>query len=91
MLEYCGSFWDNDNQEHIQNLENIQLDAARILTGAIKVCSTQKLYNDTCLMTLKNRRDNHKLYQLYKMINNLTPSYYNNLYLKEFKNERDIL
>ena len=71
MLEYCDIIWDSD----IQNVENIQLDAARILTGGTKLCSTQKLYNDTCLKTLKNRRDKNKLCQLYKMINNLTPSY----------------
>ena len=43
--------------------------------GGTKLCSTQKLYNDTCLKILKNRRDKHKLCQLYKMINNLTPPY----------------
>ena len=75
VLEYCDIIWDSDTQEHIQNVENIQLDAARILTGGTKLCSPQKLYNDTCLKTLKNRRDKHKLCQLYKMINNLTPPY----------------
>ena len=75
MLEYSDIIWDNCNLETRRNLENVQLDAARILTGATKLCSTQKLYNDTCLEPLKNRRDKHKLCQLYKMINDLTPPY----------------
>ena len=75
MLEYSDIIWDNCNLETRRNLENVQLDAARILTGATKLCSTQKLYNDTCVEPLKNRRDKHKLCQLYKMINDLTPPY----------------
>ena len=59
MLEYSDIIWDNCNLETRRNLENVQLDAARILTGATKLCSTQKLYNDTCLEPLKNRRDKH--------------------------------
>ena len=54
-------------------MENIQLDAARTLTGATKLCSTQKLY--TGLELLNSRRSKHKLCQLYKMINNLNPHY----------------
>ena len=75
LLEYGDIIWDNCSIENKRNLENIQLDAARILTGATKLCSTQKLYNDTGLELLNSRRSKHKLCQLYKMINNLTPHY----------------
>ena len=34
-----------------------------------------KLYDETGLEPLDSRRGNHKLCQLYKMTNNLTPSY----------------
>ena len=91
MLEYSDIIWDNCNLETRRNLEKVQLHAARILTGATKLCSTQKLYNDTCLEPLKNRRDKQKLCQLYKMINYLTPPYLQQLIPKEFKNKQDTL
>ncbi|MCG7878660.1 MAG: reverse transcriptase domain-containing protein [Candidatus Thiodiazotropha endolucinida] len=75
LIEYGDIIWDNCSLENKRNLENIQLDAARIFTGATKLCSTQKLYDDTCLEPLSSRRGNHKLCQLYKMVNNLTPPY----------------
>ena len=75
LLEYGDIIWDNCSIENKRNLENIQLDAARVLTGATKLCSTQKLYNDTGLELLNSCRSKHKLCQLYKMINNLTPHY----------------
>ena len=75
LLEYGDIIWDNCSIENKRNLENNQLDAARILTGATELCSTQKLYNDTGLELLNSRRSKHKLCQLYKMINNLTPHY----------------
>ena len=75
MLENRDIIWDSYSLENKRNLETIQLDTARIFTGAIKLCSTQKLYNDTCLEPLNSRRCKHKLCHLYKMINNLTPPY----------------
>ena len=59
MLEYSDIIWDSCNLESRRELVNNQLYAARILTGAIKLCSTQKLYSDTCLEPLKNRHDKH--------------------------------
>ena len=78
MLEYVDIIWDNCSLENKRNIENIQLDAAHIFTGATKLCSTQKLYDDTGLGPLNSR--NHKLGQLYKMINNLTPPYLQQLF-----------
>ena len=75
MLEYGAIIWDSRSLENKRNLENIQLDAARIFTGATKLCSTQKLYNDTGLEPLNGRHGKHKLHQLYKMIHKLTPLY----------------
>ena len=56
MLEYSDIIWDNCSLENKRILETIQLDAARILTGATKLCSTQKLYDDTCLEPLTSRQ-----------------------------------
>lgn len=56
-------------------LESIQLDAAWITTGATKVCSVQKLYNETGYETLQERRKKQKLCQMYKITHNSTPDY----------------
>ena len=73
LLEYANIIWDNCSIENKRNLESIQIEAARIITGATKLCSIQKLYDDTGIQTLQKRRNNHKLFQLYKILNGLTP------------------
>ena len=75
LLEYGNIIWDNCSQESKKAVENIQLDAARIATGAIKVCSVQKLYNETGYETLQNRRKKQKLCMMYKITYNLAPDY----------------
>jgi hypothetical protein len=36
-MEYADVIWDNQKQNLINKLENIQLDAARIVTGGIRL------------------------------------------------------
>ena len=72
LLECANIVWDNCTIENKRTVENIQLEAARIVT---KVCSIQRLYDETKWETLQKRRTKHKLCQLYKMINGLTPAY----------------
>ena len=69
LLEYANIVWDNCTIENKRIVENIQLEAARIVTGGTKLCSIQRLYDETKWETLQ------KLCQLYKMINGLTPAY----------------
>ena len=42
LLEYGNIIWDNCSLENSKAIANIQLDAARIITGATNVCSIQK-------------------------------------------------
>ena len=51
----------------------------RIVTGATKLCSIVKLYNDTGWETLQTRRTKQKLLIFNKMLHGLTPNYLNNL------------
>ena len=75
LLEYGNIIWDSCTLENKRTIENIQLEAARLVTGGTKLCSFQKLYDDTKWETLQKRRSKQKLYQLYKMINGLVPDY----------------
>ena len=59
-LEYGSGVWDNCNLQEKQNLEKIQLEAARIVTGATKLVSFQALYNETGWETLEIRRKKQK-------------------------------
>ena len=72
---YAGVIWDNITKYDEQELENIQLEAARIVTGSTKLVSINALYIETGWETLKARRVKHKLILYYKMKFNIAPSY----------------
>ena len=61
-FEYANIIWNNCSIENKRNLESIQIEAARIITGATRLCSIQKLYDNTGIQTLQKRRNNHKLF-----------------------------
>ena len=75
LLEYADVIWDNCSEYEKSDLEKIQLEAARIVTGTTKLISLTNLYKETCWDKLQKRRDDHKLTLFYKMHNNLTPNY----------------
>ena len=56
-------------------LEQVHLNAARIVTGLPIFASLQSLYQETGWETLAERRKNRKLILMYKIINNDTPNY----------------
>ena len=41
LLEYSDVVWDNCSLETKKQLDTIHVEAARIITGATKLCSTQ--------------------------------------------------
>ena len=57
----------------------MQIEAARIATGTIRLVSLNALYQETGWVTLEKRWENHKLVMFYKMSNDLTPSYLSSL------------
>ena len=79
ILEYADVLWDNCTQAEKQELEKIQLEAARIATGATKLVSIQKLSEDIGWEELYSRRKKHKLVLFYKMVNNIAPLYLSSL------------
>lgn len=60
-------------------LDKIQHEAARIVTGATKLISINNLYKEVCWESLDKRRQDHKLFLFYKMCNNLVPNYLSSL------------
>ena len=56
LLEYCDSVWENCPTETKRQLDVIHIKAARIITGATKLCSVSKLLTDLGWEILQNRR-----------------------------------
>jgi len=73
ILEYADVVWDNITTQDEIELEKIQQDAARIISGGTRLASLQNLYNETALEPLKKRRTKHKLTNFYKMYNSVSP------------------
>lgn len=79
LLEYGDIIWDNCTQYEKQELEKIQIEAARIATGTTKLISLRSLYTEISWETLEQRRANHKMTLFFKMMHNLTPQYLSSL------------
>ena len=79
ILEYADVIWDNCSQQEKQQLEKIQTEAARTVTGSTKLVSIQKLYAEVCWERLETRRWKHKLVLFHKMYYNVTPQYLSSL------------
>ena len=60
-------------------LEQVQLNAAHIVTGLPVFASLRSLYHETGLKTLAERRRRRKLTLMYKIVNNDAPSYLRDL------------
>ena len=79
ILEYGDVIWDNVSQGLKDQLDKVQNEAARIVTGCTKLVSIIDLYQESGWETLCHRRRKHKLILFYKMVNGLTPNYLNTL------------
>ena len=75
LLEYSDLVWDNASAESKKQLDAVHIEAARIITGATKLCSLEKLFAELGWESLQERRNKHKLIILYKITNGLTPQY----------------
>ena len=57
LLEYAGVVWDTKTQILINKLENVQVEAARIVTGGTRLVSSSNLYIEIGWEKLKDRRE----------------------------------
>ena len=67
--------WNNYTHYESNELDNIQNEAARIVTGATKLASIDSLHTETGWETLGSRMETHQLTMFYKMKNELCPDY----------------
>ena len=79
LLENDDVIWDNCSHYEKDELEKVQIEAARICTGATKLISINNLYKEICWDKFQKRCDDHKLTLFYKIYNNLTPNYISSL------------
>ena len=79
ILEYGDVIWDNLSQGLKDQLDKVQNEAARIVTGCTKLVSIVDLYREAGWETLGQRRRKHKLILFYKMMYGVAPNYLNNL------------
>ena len=78
-LEYSDVVLNNCTRYQVNALEKLQLEAARIVTGATKLVSLEVLYNETGWESLETRRSNHKMCLFYKMNKNNSRYYLSSL------------
>ena len=79
VLEYSDIVWCNCTSDEKDQIEKIQNECARIVTGATKLVSIEALLTETGWETLADRRHKHSLILFYKMYNNLTPDFLSSL------------
>ena len=79
LLEYADVVWNKCTQLEAQELDLIQNEAARIVTGATRLVSINSLLIETGWESLRERRRKHRLIFFYKIKNNMCPEYLSSL------------
>ncbi|XP_053380636.1 uncharacterized protein LOC128548935 [Mercenaria mercenaria] len=79
ILEYADVVYCNCTQYEKQELDKIQNEASRIVSGTTQLISFHNLHKEVPWESLETRRLHHKLILLYKMKNGLTPEYLSSL------------
>jgi hypothetical protein len=74
-FEYACELWDNCGIRNSQKLEQLQLEAARIVTGLPIFTKTEILYIETGWELLSVRRKRRKLQHFYNIVNKNSPNY----------------
>ena len=78
LFGYADIVWDNCTDTQSKMLENLHLEAIRMIIGGLRGTSHQKLYKESRFCTLKERRKRHKLLMFHK-IPGLCPQYISDL------------
>jgi hypothetical protein len=81
VMEYGDVIWHipADHRHSLDILEKVQLEAARVVTGATRRCPTDNLYSEVGWEKLATRRQFHRASLMFKIENNLAPTYLQDL------------
>ena len=74
-FDYADVIWDNYTETLANILEELHLEAIRIIIRGVRGTSHEKLYKESGFCPLRERRKRHKLIQFFKMINHMCPDY----------------
>ena len=75
-LDFADVIYDQAcNSSFHEKLESIQYNACLAITGAIRGGSSERLYEELGLKSLKSRRWFRKICHFYKILNEKSPSY----------------
>ena len=75
IIEYCDIIYDNCTVRDSIAIEQVQRRAALVCTGAYRHTSSYRLLAELGWQSLRTRRLNHKLIQLFKMTHQISPPY----------------
>lgn len=81
-MEYGNILFAGASLVNLQKLDNIQLEAMRIVTGATYRARIKSLFDETAWNSLQERRENQVLCMLFKIMNNLSPVYLSGILLR---------
>ena len=84
VLEYGNIIYDNCNLTDSNFIEAVQLEGARIVTGAKRCTSHDNMYRELGWQTLSQRRQINKLVKMHAIVNKCAPNYLVNT-LNQFK------
>ena len=75
VVEYASVVWDGCSEQDSQTLQKIQNEAARLVAGLTRSVSLENLFKECGWTTLSKRLQQHDLSFMYKVNNNIVPSY----------------
>ena len=59
VLEYANVVWDNCTHRQMNDLEKIQIEVGRIVSGVTKLVALDRLYQELSWLNLSERRKLH--------------------------------
>ena len=72
-LEYRDVVWQGASHCHLCKIDSVHVAAMRLVSGAPYRSNTQSLYTELGWQNLHERRQQHTLIMMYKILNNHTP------------------
>lgn len=75
IFDYADVVWDSCTDTLSNVLEDLHLQALRIITGTVRGTSHQLLYNESGFCSLQDRRRRHKLILYKKILLGFTPNF----------------